>query len=343
MGERMRVLAIGHISYDINIPITNMPVENEKYKVTNNVNCGGGSVANAACLLGKWGIETYMAGVIGNDNYGKNIIQEFKMANVKTDLIETNYENDTSLSFILINQNTGNKTIYSLIKDNLFLKKHDFQYAPDIIVVDGYDFNAAIAAFNKYPNAIKIMNANYFNEATIKLSKYTNYVICSKNFAENLAKIKFDINNQTTYAKIYQYLKDYYKGDIIITLGENGVLYSLNNQIKLLPSYKTKVLDTTGAKDIFLGAFAYAISTSKTKEDAIKLANIAAGLSVEIMGGRLSIPDLIKVTSIFNPSNNQVSANQPILNTNINQMQQNTVQSSQNQVINNEQNNQTKN
>ena len=61
-------------------------IENTKNRVRNRVECGGGPASNAAYLLGKWGIETYFSGIVGNDLYGHNIKHEFQKVNVNVDL-----------------------------------------------------------------------------------------------------------------------------------------------------------------------------------------------------------------------------------------------------------------
>ncbi len=60
----------------------------------------------------------------------------------------------------------------------------------------------------------------------------------------------------------------------------------------LIPSIKVKAIDSTGAGDIFHGAFAYFISHQYGLKRSCYLANIAGALSVTTLGGRISIPKL---------------------------------------------------
>ena len=69
----MKALCIGNVAYDFTMPMENYPKENLKYRVENAVSCGGGPASNAAYLLSLWGVNTYFAGVIGNDDNGKKI------------------------------------------------------------------------------------------------------------------------------------------------------------------------------------------------------------------------------------------------------------------------------
>ena len=68
-----------------------------------------------------------------------------------------------------------------------------------------------------------------------------------------------------------------------------------DNGYKLVPTLKAKAVDTTGAGDIFHGAFTYAIANKFDMIKTLKYANIAGSLSVRKMGGQLSIPTLDEV------------------------------------------------
>ena len=51
----MKVLCIGHSSWDITVPVDDYPTENVKYRFNEKYAAGGGPAGNAAYLLGKWG------------------------------------------------------------------------------------------------------------------------------------------------------------------------------------------------------------------------------------------------------------------------------------------------
>lgn len=69
----MKILCIGHASYDITCPVDEYPVENTKYRLMDKVSAGGGPASNAAFLLGKWGIDTVIQTVVGSDDFGEKI------------------------------------------------------------------------------------------------------------------------------------------------------------------------------------------------------------------------------------------------------------------------------
>lgn len=309
---KMKILCIGHTSYDITCPVDDYPVENTKYRLTEKVEAGGGPASNAAYLLGKWGMDVSIATVIGSDDFGEKIKKEFSSVGVKTDLIETSYEKPTSLSFILINKKNGTRTVFNVAGEPVALKKFQYEFTPDIIYTDGHDYGAAQNAITKYPNAIRIVDAGRVTRELLELCKYMNYIVCSKGFAETVSGLKINFEVPNSLVNVYSKLKARFPhANIIVTLEEKGALYVHNNQVKIMPGLKVEAKDTTGAGDIFHGAFTYGIANHYDIEKCVTLANIAGGLSVTKVGSRLSVPSLSEVIEEYNKKINSMVNNTP--------------------------------
>lgn len=296
----MKVLCIGHSSWDITVPVDDYPVENTKYRYNEKYSAGGGPAGNAAYLLGKWGIDTVIATNIGSDDFGTKIKKEFQEVNVSTDYVETSYDKDTSFSFILINKKNGYRTVFNVATEHPPLKKLTYEFTPDIIFVDGHDYGASQNAISKFPNAITVIDAGRVTQELLELCKYIKYIVCSKGFAETVTGLKFDFNNPQSLVNVYTKLQNKYpNANITITLEEHGALYQSGNQIKIMPGLKCNAVDTTGAGDIFHGAFVYGLANNFDMDKIITLANIAGGLSVQKIGSRLSIPTLSEVLDYY--------------------------------------------
>ncbi|MDD2495930.1 MAG: carbohydrate kinase family protein [Tissierellia bacterium] len=294
----MKILCIGHASYDITIPFDGYPLENTKNRVDEKYECGGGPASNAAYLLGKWGLDTTFVGVLGDDIYAKRIVDEFKSVGVNTDRIEYDKEAETTLSFIVVNKKNGSRTVLAHRKPNMKLKeKCDIK--ADIILVDGQELKASLESIENNPKAISILDAGSLKDSNVVLGKKVNYLVCSKCFAEDFAKIKIDFNNPQSIASIYDIMNKEFKNTIIITLESKGCLYMKDNKIKLMPSINVTPVDTTGAGDIFHGAFTYSIASNYDIEKALKISNITGALSVTKMGGRNSAFPLEEVMKIY--------------------------------------------
>ena len=68
--------------------------------------------------------------------------------------------------------------------------------------------------------------------------------------------------------------------NVVVTLGEKGAVVFQNSQKEYILPVQNKVVDTTGAGDVFCGAFTYSIAKGETLIDAIKQANILASKSI---------------------------------------------------------------
>ena len=301
----MKILCIGHLTYDTTISMDEYPVENEKYRLTKKVECGGGPASNAAYLLGKWGMNTYFAGVAGNDIQGKRAKKEFESVNVNTKYLELNDKVETDSSYIIANDNNGSRTILSVSSNR---KEHPLSLNIDdkfdVIEFDGDELEAALKVIKKNPNAIKIIDAGNLRESTKKLSYLMDYVVCSHDFAEDVTNKKMDYKKIDTIIDIYKDLKKEFKNNIIITLESFGTFTEIDGKYKIIPSIKAKSIDSTGAGDIFHGAFTYFIANGFSLEAAILLSNITGALSVEKLGSRYSVPELQEVINKYKEISN---------------------------------------
>lgn len=293
----MKALCIGHAAYDFTMPFDKYPEENFKYRITNAVGCGGGPASNAAYLLAKWGVSTCFAGVVGNDDNGHTIEKEFKEIGVSTKYLQFDKNNPTTMSFIINNKENGSRTIFTKRSNTMKLTKK-IREKVDLILVDGEDAEAAIYALKNNPNAVSMIDAGRYRESTVELSKLVDYVVCSKDFVENYTKLKIDINDIDGLNKIFEILNKDFK-NVIFTHESDGAFY-YDNGTKRVESIKVTQVDSTGAGDIFHGAFAYCLLNKFDMEKALKISNIAGAISVTRLGGRFSMPTLDEVMEEYN-------------------------------------------
>ena len=298
----MKVLCIGHTAYDITVLTDGYPKENVKYRVEKRIECGGGPASNAAYLLGKWGIKTYIASVVGNDIYGKRIKKEFTDVGVDTTYLELSNKYKTTSSFIIVNKKNASRTVFTYRNPQMRINDMDININPDYILVDAQELELSLKMIKKYPKAITILDAGRAKYANIKLGKIVDYLVTSRNFAEDFTGMKIDINDNNSLNNVYNSLEKDFKGHIVITLEELGCLYKEDGIVKLMPGYKVIAKDTTGAGDIFHGAFVYALINKYNYADVMRISNIAGALSVREIGGRYSVPDLKEVLRIYEKS-----------------------------------------
>ncbi len=295
-----KILCIGHSAYDVTIAMDHYPIENKKYHIDTIYENGGGPANNAAYLLTKWGLPSYYAGVVGRDLYGKRIQKELRSIGVNTSFLELNKKWPTSVSYIIVNLSNGTRTIFGHNNPDMNMTRKRLNIKPDVILVDGYDYEVAINTIKANSKAISIIDAGRATKETIELSKEVDYLVCSKDFAEQFTNEKININDMRSLISIYKSLVKEFNNNVVITLGENGSLYQIGDAIKIMPPYKVVPKDTTGAGDIFHGAFVYGICQGYDIEKTIKIASIAGALSVTKIGGKQSMPSLEDVMKVYN-------------------------------------------
>jgi ribokinase len=83
---------------------------------------------------------------------------------------------------------------------------------------------------------------------------------------------------------------------VIVTLGARGALRANESGVTLMPARQVEAVDTTGAGDTFIGAFASALCRNFEVDDAIQFAQAAAAYSVTSRGAQTSMPYLSDIS-----------------------------------------------
>ena len=296
----MKILCIGNSAYDITFLLSSYPKENYKYKTNEIIKCGGGTCSNSAYLLSKWGLDVYFASVVGNDQYGKIIYDELKSVGVNTDYFKLRDNFDTNVSYIVVNKENGSRTIISSNSvSNSIGKDFNIDIIPNILLIDGREFELSKRIIENNKNMISVIDASNNNKQVIELCKLCNYVVCSKNFMMEVSNI--DISNLDNLEDAFIKLENMFNSNIIVTLEENGCAYRNElRKIEIVPSIDVESCDTTGAGDIFHGAFVYGLANNWDMKKILRFSNIAGALSITKYGGRNSIFDLTEVEKKYN-------------------------------------------
>lgn len=296
----MKAICIGHSTFDTTLPMNEFPTENIKYRIPKHIECGGGPASNGAYLLAKWGIDTIIASVVGDDYYGDRIVDDFTEIGADTTYLEKMKGHFTSSSYIIANMSNGSRTIITAKDEPISKISKPVSIRADVILVDGEHPETAIQVLNDNPEAISVLDAGRVNENTKTIGKLVKYFVCSKDYAEEFSQTKIDYSDPNTLIYCYEKLKAYFNTNIIITLESKGTFTFIDGKYEQIPSIKVRAIDSTGAGDIFHGAFTYFISNNYSLRDAIHYASITAGISVTRVGSRFSIPELKEVLEYDN-------------------------------------------
>lgn len=305
----MTILSVGFACYDQFFFTPSFPKENSKAFSYDFIESGGGPCANAAYLLGLWGENVFYLGHLNDDIYGKKIVSEFKQAGVNTEQIIFSKEMETPLASIIVNKQSGSRTIVTRKLNTPPLLTQTEKHRLDLfcerlkennkisILIDGHEPELSEYIVKSLPIAKVVMDAGSLRESNVHLARYTDYLVASENFALAYSGLeKFTDKHELEQSLIK--LEKIARGQAFITLGEKGCAYLCNNQLKIIPSFLCKAIDTTGAGDIFHGAFIYGVSYGWELETIIQFASLTAAISLEKKGVRNAMPNLYEINKV---------------------------------------------
>lgn len=299
----MDVLCVGHAAWDICLFVDGYPTENSKCEIHTMLECGGGPAANAAYLLAHWGVSCGIAAAIGADAYGDRIAAELLAMGADIALLDRQSTNGTPVSVILVNQQSGSRTIVnrkalSQASELRLLPKTASCGSPRVLLFDGHELQASLEAMELFPDAKTILDAGSVRSGTRELAKRVDYLVSSERFACQMCGLPH-LDSPENQVQAIATLYAYNGHPVVITLGERGMLRGTDRHMERLPAFKVDTVDTTAAGDIFHGAFAYGVVTGLSNDTTLKLAAAAAALSVTVRGSRTSIPSLIQVQEML--------------------------------------------
>jgi len=277
------------------------PRENSKMETALLLESGGGPAANAAWLLARWGVATALAAVVGEDDYGRRAVAELRDGGVDCRFLEQRPGHVTPVSAIFCNRRNGSRTICNRKRPTAGLALAGEALAalqPGLLLLDGHEWEASLQAMKTFPAAITLLDAGSLRKGTAVLSRQVDYLVCSERFASQVTGERDVAGHWRDCLKPLRALS----GKVAaVTLGAHGVAFDDGHEQGHLPALPVKAVDTTAAGDVFHGAFAYGLAKQMALREALRLATVAAGLSVQKMGGRLSIPALELVNEKMRP------------------------------------------
>ena len=233
--------------------------------------------------------------MVGGDEFGRRAAGELREAGVDCQFLDQRAGHATPVSAILNNRLNGSRTICNrkCLAAGLSLDEEKLRAIhPRLLLFDGHEPAASLTAMKMFPEAVTVLDAGSLREGTDALSKKVDYLICSERFASQVTG-KHDVPGH--WRACLKQLRGLNGRVAAVTLGAHGVAFDDGHEQACLPTLAVAPVDTTAAGDIFHGAFAYALTKQMALKEALGLANIAAGLSVEKIGGRLSAPSLERV------------------------------------------------
>jgi ribokinase len=290
-----KLLVIGSANMDVIIEVDKVPKAGESTICGNIKTAPGGKGANQAVAAARLGCPTTFVGKIGDDEYGKALLSNLEENKVDITYV-TESEAHTGIAYIILESNGQNRILVSA-GANLTFNEKDLKLIESII--DDYEMILlqleiplntieAIIHLAKSKNKKIIVDAGPVRKCNIEM--FRGIDILSPNETEMEKLTGMEIKNIEDGLKAANLLLKKGIGKIVLKMGEKGALFVDNNGYKLIPAYKTKVIDTTAAGDAFTAALAVRLLEGSDIIPAIEYANKVGALTVTKMGAQPSLP-----------------------------------------------------
>lgn len=292
------ILVIGSSNTDMVIKADKLPLPGETILGGRFFMYPGGKGANQAVAAARLGGRVTLISKVGNDIFGKEVLQELKKEGINTDFIISDLENPSGVALITVDSK-GENSIVVVQGSNGALTPEDIQKAIrefskiEILLMQLEIPLQTVLYSAKYAHSLGkkvILNPAPAMYIPQELFKILYLITPNKSEAEMLTGIK--ISNLRSIEEAARNLKEKGVRNVIVTLGSQGAYIFNEEGGELISPPAVKAVDTTAAGDVFNGALSVAISEGKSFEEAVNFANHAAAISVTRMGAQASAPYL---------------------------------------------------
>jgi Sugar kinases, ribokinase family len=287
------VVGLGHSTVDYIGVLDHFPESDKKTEIIELSIQGGGPVSTALVTLAGFGVETSYIGKISDDDFGNFIRQGLREAGVDTRGLVIESGKVSPFSFITVDRKTAKRGIFWTRGDVSLLMPQEVQLhlidGAKILHVDGLAIDAQIAAarYAREHGVTVVYDAGSPRPRMEELMKLTDVLVASERFAAEVG--------HGALAESLKLLQMKGPRTVVVTIGEEGSVGMENGETYIVPALQIKAVDTTGAGDVYHGAFIYGMLQGFPLRERMRFANAAAGLKCRSLGGRAGIPSLSEV------------------------------------------------
>ena len=292
-----QILVIGAANTDLTAYVDRIPEGGETIHGDLFTTGFGGKGANQAVAAKRAGADVTLIAGLGADIFGQNTKAHLEAEGVDTSAIFYGKQ-PSGVAHIWVDS-TGENRIIIIPGANLELTREFIECAvlkiSDLSIVIAQcelPQEFAIAAFKsaKVKNAMTILNPAPAVKLSPELIELSDWIIPNQIEFYSLAS---KIPNGDLVGQVKNLYPD---KNLLVTLGSNGaILRTKNGEVIKVTAPKTEVIDTTGAGDGFVGAFAAALNAGKELQIALEFAIKFASDSVGKKGAQSSYPTNLKI------------------------------------------------
>lgn len=292
MSKPFDVVGVGLNSTDTVLLVPHFPAYGGKAPYVDEFLSPGGQVASAMVTCVKLGLRTKYIGSVGDDHGGRVLMRGLKSSGIDISDVQLRQDCPNQSAYIVVDQTTGERTI--LWHRPNCLKIVPEQIAPEqiqcarLLHIDGHDTPAVehaarIARASGIPVTVDV---DTIYRGFDRVLPYVDYLIASTNFPVEWT------SERDPRRALELIRREFGMRVAAMTLGPYGTIALADGRFHYSPAFIVNCQDTTGAGDVFHGAFCYAVVNNYSIEDALEFSNAMAALNCKALGAQGGIGGL---------------------------------------------------
>ena len=289
--NKIDVLVIGRSCLDYIAVVNQFPAENQKLPLEFRLTEGGGQGGTSSCCISRLGGKVAYVGKLGDDDEGRFCLKRLEDFGVTMEFVKIVSGGKTPVAYVFITAHSGARSIIyerntlPKIKMDATLKRLITQTGvalldPEVTYLGGQLKKVAGG------NVKVIYDSERWRKGIEDVMNTADYFIPSSEF---LAAAELQFHDMSFNQRIIK-LNNMVTGNLIVTHGERGAYYIIDDTFYHVAAPEINAVDTVGAGDNFHAAFALALAKGFDLHQTVKFSVAVASLSCEQYGGRKGVP-----------------------------------------------------
>ncbi len=293
------VVGVGLNATDTLLIVPHFPAYAGKAPYTREILSPGGQVASAMIACARLGLRVKYIGAVGDDERGRIQMESLRADALDLEHVQIRSNCANQSAYIIVDQSTGERTVFW--RHDECLRIDPEQIAPEQIIgarllhIDGHDTRAvAHAARIAQAHGIPVtVDVDTIYAGFDKVLPHVDYLIASSEFPARWT------GENDPFRALETLQNEYGMRVAAMTLGAHGSLALTGGKFVYSPAFVVNCIDTTGAGDVFHGAFCYAVLQEMPMREALEFSNAMAALNCTALGARGGIRGLEEVRALM--------------------------------------------
>ncbi|MGH9630499.1 MAG: carbohydrate kinase family protein [Bryobacteraceae bacterium] len=293
------VAGVGLNATDTLLLLPHFPAYAGKVPFSQEILSPGGQVASAMATCAHLGLRVKYIGTVGDDERGRVQMESLRKTGINLDHVQVRRGCPNQTAYILIDQATGERTVLWSRPDCLRLDPSEIEpeqiTCSRLLHIDGHDTPAVgrAARIAREAGIPVTVDVDTIYHGFDKVLPYVDYLVASSDFPVQWT------NERDPFRALEMIQTEYGMRVAAMTLGAHGALARVDGKFIYSPAFVVNCLDTTGAGDVFHGAFCYAVLQNLPMQEALDLSNAMAALNCTAIGARGGIRKLEDAKSLM--------------------------------------------